>query len=132
MASGPPFSWRPGEHVAVVGDTGTGKTWLLAKALLRMRRYVVVFRTKTDDDDDEKWRGFHRIRKASGIGNERYERFLLDPAYRDQAREGYEMLERTYRHGRWTVVIDEGFAAEKLGLAPWIERSITQIGRAHV
>ena len=36
------------------------------------------------------------------------------------------LFRSTYRHGRWTVAIDEGFAAEKLGLGQWIERSLTQ------
>src|SRR4051812_30538421 len=103
----PPFAWTPGEHVAVIGDTGSGKTWLLAKSLLRMRTYVVVFKTKADDDDDAKWKGFHRIRTAAGIMDERYTRFVLHPEYSKQAIEGWRLLERVYRHGNWTIVIDE-------------------------
>lgn len=121
-----PFPWLPGEHMAVVGDTGTGKTYLLAKAILPMRRYVVVLKTKADPDDDSKWRGYHRIRRASQIRDERYERFILEPRYEHQAREGYELLERVWRMGSWTVVIDEGWYAAKLGLEPYIERLLTQ------
>lgn len=122
----PPFAWRPGEHVSVIGDTGTGKTYLIAKSLLRMRRYVIVFKTKKDDDDAEKWHGFHRIRKASSVDDGRHERFLLEPEYTYQAREGWRMLERAYRQGGWTVVIDELWAAERIGLADQIERMLTQ------
>lgn len=125
-AVSPPFPWMPGEHMAVIGDTGTGKTYLLAKAILPLRRYVVVFKTKADPDDDSKWRGYRRIRHARDIGDERYERFLLDPAYRSQAREGHDLLERVWRQGRWTIVIDEGWYTEKLGLQPYIERLLTQ------
>lgn len=121
-----PFPWRPGEHVAVVGDTGTGKTFLLAKGLLRMRRYVVVFKTKPDKDDGEKWRGFHRIKRARDMNDGRYERFLLEPKYERQAIEGYEMLNAVWRQGGWTCVIDEGWYAEQLGLRPFIDRLLTQ------
>lgn len=121
----PPFTWQPGEHVAAIGDTGTGKTYLLSK-LLRLRRFVVVFKTKPDPDDDAKWRGYHRIRKARGMQNERYDRFLLEPVYREQPIEGYNLLESVYRQGGWTVVIDEGWLSEQIGLRPWIERLLTQ------
>lgn len=126
MTQGPPFAWIPGEHVAVIGDTGTGKTYLLAKGLLRLRRFVVVLKTKPDPDDADKWRGFKEIRRAKGMDNERYSRFLLVPEYRRQAIEGYEMLERVWRQGGWTVVIDEGWYAEKIGLKETIERALTQ------
>lgn len=122
----PPFVWRPGEHVAVIGDTGTGKTYLIAKALLTMRTYVVVLKTKSDDHEDTKWRGFHRIRKARGMDNERYDKFLLDPAYREQAIEGFRMAERVWLQKGWTVVFDEEWYAERIGLKEQIERLLTQ------
>lgn len=121
----PPFPWIVGEHVSAIGDTGTGKTFLLSR-LLRMRRYVVVFKTKPDPDDDAKWRGYHRARKASAMRDERYDRILLDPIYRDQAIEGYRMLDRAWKSGNWTVCIDELWYAEKLGLRDYIERLLTQ------
>ena len=126
MPQGPPFPWIPGEHVAVIGDTGTGKTYLLAKGLLRLRRYVVVLKTKGDKDDDSKWTGFHRIRKARGMDHERFSRFVLEPEYKLQAIEGFNMLERVWRQGGWTVVIDEGWYAERIGLKESIERLLTQ------
>lgn len=122
----PPFPWNPGEHVSVIGDTGTGKTYLIARGLLRLRRYVVVFKTKPDSDDDTKWEGFRHITKASQIADERYTRFVLTPKYNMQAVEGARMLERVWRQGGWTVVIDEGWYAEQLGLKPYIERLLTQ------
>lgn len=120
-----PYPWLPGEHVSAIGDTGTGKTYLLSK-LLRLRKYVVVFKTKPDPDDDSKWRGFHRIRKAAGMMNERHDWFLLDPEYARQPSEGYAMLERVWRQGGWTICIDELWYAEQIGLKPYIERLLTQ------
>lgn len=122
----PPFAWRPGEHVAVIGDTGTGKTFLIARGLLPMRTYVVVLKLKSDDHEETKWRGFHRIRKARGMDNERYDRFLLDPVYREQAVEGWRMAERVWHQKGWTVVFDEEWLAEKIGLTEQIERLLTQ------
>lgn len=126
MPATPPFPWRPGEHVAVIGDTGTGKTYLTAKGLLRLRSYVIALITKKDGDESRKWAGFHRISKARQMDNERYTRFLLVPEYRYQAVEGYHMLERVWRQGGWTAVIDEGWYAEKIGLREPIERLLTQ------
>lgn len=124
----PPFRWGIGEHVCVIGDTGTGKTYLLANALLRMRRYVIVFVTKSDPDDTAKWKaaGYHFIRKAKDMDDARYTRFVLQPRYSQQAVEGWRMLEKVYRQGRWTVVIDEFFLATRLGLQEQIERLHTQ------
>lgn len=122
----PPFAWRPGEHVAVIGDTGTGKTFLIAKALLPMRVYVVVLKLKSDDDEATKWRGFHRIRQAKGMDDARYDRFLLDPKYSQQAVEGWRMSERVWHQRGWTVVYDEEWLAEKIGLTEQIERLLTQ------
>lgn len=121
----PPFAWLPGEHVTAIGDTGTGKTYLLAE-LVRFRKYVIVFKTKADPDDDKKWRGFHRTQRAKTMDNVRFEHILLDPEYRYQTREGVEMLERVYLQGGWTVVIDELWIAERIGLKHQIERLLTQ------
>lgn len=91
-----------------------------------MRRFVVVLKTKSDDDEATKWAGYHRIRKARGMDNERYERFLLDPVYREQAVEGWRMCERVWLQKGWTVVFDEEWYAERIGLKEQIERLLTQ------
>lgn len=122
----PPFPWNPGEHVSVIGDTGTGKTYLIARGLLRMRNYVIVFKTKPDSDDETKWAGFRTVKRASQTDDERYSRFVLTPKYERQAVEGAAMLERVWRQGGWTVVIDEGWYTEQLGLKAYIERLLTQ------
>lgn len=121
----PPFAWLPGEHVTAIGDTGTGKSYLLAR-LVRLRKYVVVFKTKPDPDDDTKWKGFHRTKRASALNDQRYNWILLTPEYARQAREGWEMLERVWKQGGWTVVLDELWYAERIGLKEPIERLLTQ------
>src|SRR4051812_9363940 len=42
-----PQTWKQGQHVGVVGRTGSGKTYLVSK-LVMLRRYVIIFRTKPD------------------------------------------------------------------------------------
>lgn len=118
-----PVTWRVGEHVAAVGDTGTGKTYLVSK-LVELRQYVVILRTKPDDI---KFEGFKRARRASAMDDIHDTRILLVPDHAHQIREGYGMLERAWEQGGWTVVVDELWYVEKLlKLGPWVERLLTQ------
>lgn len=123
-----PVPWKIGDHVMVIGDTGSGKSYLLANGLLRLREYVVVFLTKKDERDTELWKraGYRFIRKARDIDDERYSRFVLQPRYHEQAREGWNLMEKVYRQGRWTIVVDEFMLAEKLGLRDQMDRLHTQ------
>lgn len=43
------FDWQQGEHVSIIGPTGTGKSHL-GRAILPRRRYVVSLGTKRKDD----------------------------------------------------------------------------------
>lgn len=118
-----PVTWKQGQHVGVVGRTGSGKTYLISK-LVQMRRYVVIFRTKPDTN---KFPGFDIVRKAEAMDHWKSERLLLEPDYDKQAVEGYRMLDRAWRDGSWTIVIDENWYAEQqLGLRDYIIRLLTQ------
>lgn len=128
MSDSPPFSWKIGEHFTIIGDTGTGKSYLLANGLLPLREFVVVFLTKSDPRDTALWTkaGYHFIRRARDIDDGRYSRFVLQPKYSQQAVEGWRLFERVYRQGRWTIVVDEFLLAERIGLREQIERLHTQ------
>lgn len=118
-----PVPWRVGEHVAVVGDTGSGKTYLVSR-LANLRQYVVVLRTKPDDI---KFAGMKTVSKASAIDDMYDTRLLLAPKHKEQMREAYELLERVWKQGGWTVIIDELWYLEKiLRLTPHAERLLTQ------
>lgn len=118
-----PVPWEQGEHVAIVGDTGTGKTFLLSK-VVPLRDYVIVLRTKPDDI---KFRGFHKVTSAlPAMDDWRYSHILLTPKYEQQYTEGVRMLEKAWQDGGWTVVIDELWYAERIGLGRLIERLLTQ------
>lgn len=122
-ASSLPVQWRQGQHIGVVGRTGSGKTYLISK-LVQMRKYVVIFRTKPDTN---KFPGFTTVRRADAMDHWRSERLLLEPDYERQAVEGYRMLDRAWKDGSWTIVIDENWYAEQqLGLKAYIVRLLTQ------
>jgi DNA helicase HerA-like ATPase len=122
-ANGLPVEWRQGEHVAVVGDTGTGKTFLMSR-LVQLRGYVVVFRTK---DDDIAFEGFRKRGQGDSLDHLYTERILLAPDYERQAYEGYRALERVWRHGGWCIVIDELWYVEQmLKLQRYVNRLLTQ------
>jgi len=117
-----PIRWKQGEHIGVVGRTGSGKTYLIGK-LVQMRQYVTIFRTKPDKN---KFPGFVTVRKAAAMDHWRSERLLLEPEYHRQAAEGYGMLERAWRDGGWTIAVDENWYAEQIGLKPYVIRLLTQ------
>jgi hypothetical protein len=118
-----PANWYVGEHVFVVGDTGTGKTTLISK-LVRERQYVIVFRTKADDI---KFPGFKVSRTADILDDLYADKILLAPRYERLALEGYRMFEKTWRQRGWTVVIDElWFVESELGLKQQSIRLLTQ------
>src|SRR4051812_17983779 len=43
-------SWRQGEHVGVIGPTGSGKT-VVIKAIIPRRKHVALFATKPEDPE---------------------------------------------------------------------------------
>lgn len=121
--TGLPTTWQIGEHVAAVGDTGTGKTYLISK-LVDLRQYVIIFRTKPDDI---KFPGFVKARTVRAMDDLYETRILLQPVHSQQMRQGYELLTRVWEQGGWTLVIDEEWYVEaRLHLTEWVETLLTQ------
>lgn len=122
-STGAPALWKVGEHVAVAGDTGSGKTYLIAK-LVQLRNYVIFLRTKADDIELP---GFRRARTADVMDDWTATRILLDPHPSHKLREGYRMLTRAFEQGGWTVVVDELWYVEnRLKLTEYVETLLTQ------
>jgi ABC-type dipeptide/oligopeptide/nickel transport system ATPase component len=118
-----PIPWKQGEHMAIIGDTGSGKTFLEAR-LIAMRDYAVVCRTKPDDI---KFPGFKTVHSASAMDSLDEHRLLLTPKYERQAVEIAEALTKAWEQGHWTIAIDElYYATTMLKLEPYVNRLLTQ------
>ena len=111
--------WEQGEHLALIGRTGTGKTTVL-EALGSSRKYCVIFRTK---QDTLAWRKFRPITKASQMDSIREDRegalrLILQPPAEQRAIEFRAAIKRAYKQGGWTVGFDELYEMQMLGLEP--------------
>lgn len=119
------FEWTQGEHVALIGPTGSGKT-TLALSLLPLRKYVVAVGTKPRDktlENLQRSRGFTRIKEWESLDPTVHPKRILWPdarrldAAKDQRDAILRGLIRIYKEGGWCVYIDElWFIIHTLGL----------------
>lgn len=122
-----PFQWKQGQHLALTGNTGSGKT-TLANILLYSRGYTLSLRSKADDAPLP---GL-RIRTAREFGSRRnIDRYVLDPVYENQLPAFWNALETVWKQGHWTVYFDELFYLNQLKadgyrLGDRIDRLLTQ------
>jgi ABC-type oligopeptide transport system ATPase subunit len=120
-----PVPWRQGEHLAIVGDTGTGKT-TLAAALLDTQDYSISIRTKADRT---KLPG-RKVSTAKQIQNRdpKDRVFLLDPKYEHQREEVAACCELVWKEGGWTIYFDELYYLTQLGrpIEQHVNRLLTQ------
>lgn len=109
------FDWKQGEHVALIGPTGAGKT-TLALGLLPMREYVCVLGTKPRDNtlDNLAKNGYKKIDKWKAMDPRIYPRRILWPdatklreSTEKQKAEFRDALDAIYKEGSWCVYIDE-------------------------
>jgi hypothetical protein len=109
------FPWRQGEHVALIGPTGCGKTTLLL-GILPKRKFVVIFGTKPKDGtlDSLVSSGYVKMREWAPLDPNVYPRRILWPTATKlresaliQRREFIDALESIYHEGSWCVAIDE-------------------------
>ena len=124
-----PFPWKQGEHLTILGRTGTGKT-RLASALLRARRSVISLVTKADDSSrylpNDSRRPIRHVRDIS-TSDPRRRYYVLEPRLQDQQAEALAAMRRVWADGGWTLYLDELFYLEKqLGLRQPIELLLTQ------
>lgn len=121
------FVWKQGEHISLIGPTGTGKT-TLALRLLPRRDYVAILATKRNDPalDALRKEGYKRIRQwpPPSLQN----RVLLWPHIRQMSDTQTQSV--VFRHclanvfsvGSWTVYLDEvRYVSDNLGLKSELE-----------
>lgn len=110
--------WHIGQHIAIVGPTGEGKTTFV-KPLLDMRKWCLVLDPKGEDETLEKY-GFTRItsfplprRIRNDIAEGKPARLIIggasdseaaDAALRDLMRQAVQMVRE---QGGWTIYADE-------------------------
>lgn len=115
--------WKQGEHLSIIGPTGTGKTTLTIE-LLRIRKFVVFVATKPADElvESLEHRGYVRIEAWPRQLPDDTPRWLLWPPGGASMDREARMRQRAIVHdalrrifagprggepGRWCVCIDE-------------------------
>lgn len=123
------MAWSQGEHVALVGDTGTGKSFLESRLLL-LRDWNILFRHA--DDPANHFVGFKRVKHVRDIHvlpRDNTGSFLLQPPddMYSRAVEGQRLVDRAISEGGWTITWDELWYVEnRLGLTQDVEELQTQ------
>lgn len=110
-------NWQQGQHVAIVGPTGRGKT-TLASYILDARKYIVVLAVKRDDDTLAyfKKKGYTTIKKWPPQNGKSRVVYWIRPKSIDHLEEQQEKVHSAlnifYIQGGWTVYLDEvGYVA---------------------
>lgn len=106
--------WNAGEHFALIGPTGQGKTTMLLN-LLPLHPYVVVFATKPRDTtmDALVGTGYLRMERWRSLDPRDFPRRVLWPeasrlnSVSTQREVFHHAFEAIYREGGWTVALDE-------------------------
>lgn len=102
-----PAVWKQGEHVIIIGDTGSGKTYLEEK-LLDLRDNVIVVKTKPDDI---KFPGYRKIKQFDKIMDLKNRKFVLDSGFNPAVQRHHikGILGLVWRQQGWTLVVDETY-----------------------
>lgn len=109
------FFWKQGQHIGIIGPTGSGKTYL-SIFLLTMRDYVVVLATKPYDETVDELvneEGYTLWRKWHNRPAEAFPKRVIWPDAKDLKSQGKQRAEfmtalsDIYRSGGWCVYVDE-------------------------
>lgn len=109
------FRWEQGQHVALIGPTGRGKT-TLALAILPLRKYITVLATKPRDETLTafgKSHGFTKYQEWPVDYPEKSPRRLIWPdatklySVAVQRQVFRSTLNQIYTEGNWCVYVDE-------------------------
>jgi len=122
------MDWKQGEHVTLLGHTGSGKT-TLARALLPKREHTLIVATKPRDESLDLFRreGFTVARKWP-VDPRVFRKVVFWPKIDRtedvlvQQSEIGRMMSSVYRSGGWCLYFDEvRYISDTLGLKPLLE-----------
>jgi len=126
------WEWAQGEHITIIGPTGSGKT-RLARILLRRRQFVVVLGIKNRDSElygPFEREGYQLVRSFDPEPGGDIERVLFAPRTELKGKEGRtykskrfrQVLHDVYDAGGWCVYADDiQYMADQLALATEFE-----------
>jgi energy-coupling factor transporter ATP-binding protein EcfA2 len=117
--------WRAGEHMAVIGQTGEGKSVLISSLLSLTRQHYVVLKSKADS---VKYPGAKTVASAAAMRDSRASRLVLrpQPNRETQRREFSKALQLVWTDGGWTVAVDDlYYVEERLGLGEPLDILLT-------
>lgn len=108
------LQWKSGEHFALIGPTGQGKTTML-RNLLPLHPFVAVFATKPRDVSMEELvrEGYYRMERWINLDPNQFPRRIIWPKagqlddFKTQKEVFHDAFSRIYREGHWTVAVDE-------------------------
>lgn len=124
-------AWEPGQHVALCGSTGSGKTFV-AEDIKLIRNWLVVIASKSQDETLDGYQGFIRRSTWPPDYGERLVLYWKKPKNLldlKRVQTGvYDILNHLYRYGGWTVYFDDlFFISETLKLKSPIKMFYTQV-----
>lgn len=131
--------WHPGQHLALVARTRSGKT-TAARRLLTLRDYVVVFGTKPRDPDlyDALEAQGYVIKESWSPTDTKDNRVILKPEFNPEDISGQRNAFRRalldlFKTGGWTLYLDEVlYVARELRLADELNLLWLQGGAMHI
>jgi hypothetical protein len=124
-----PYPWEPGEHMAVIGDTGSGKSTLMGgldgePGLLDYRKWVTILRSK---GDDVVYNAKRVMTAMPSLGDPKLMHIELFPKRGRELREFEIALDTVFKQKGWTLYVDELYHADRLlSLRPKIEDFLTR------
>jgi energy-coupling factor transporter ATP-binding protein EcfA2 len=129
-------TWKQGQHVAIVGSTGSGKT-TVAQEIEDLRDYVVVIATKANDESLDHYTRFTKMDKWPPDYTKKLVLFWKKPKvlgdFREQRRAIYGVMADVFKVGGWTVYFDDLFyVSETLRLKESVRMFYTQVRSNHV
>lgn len=126
--------WEQGQHVTMIGTTGSGKTTLM-RQIIGLRSYVVIFAAKGRDDTMDKFLADGYV-KLERWNPDIDDYIVLWPKIRGAAHRHYqrevfeEAIDSIYRSGGWCVVFDEvSYLADTLRMTDHL-KFLLQQGRS--